>query len=210
MMNSHHWQRFLLALALLAPLALASGCGIFSPEEVDDGPGNVEPPAPYPLATTQDILIANFVRAYNERNYPEYEKMLHDDFLFYLSQEDVAAGADVTFSRARDLEATYNMFEGLPGTNEDGEIIQEPIRSIDLKLIPDGVPWTDQVAQDFLGTTMKRYEVDMTVEYVGDAPSAVTGLQEFYAIAVPHDNGDGTVTTIYELKFWRDLGKEGF
>lgn len=208
MMKTHHWHRFLVAMALLAPLALVGGCGIFSPEEVKDPP-EVTPPAPYPLATDQDILIANFIRAYNERNYAEFDNLLHDEYLFYLSDEDVNAGADRTFDRARELEATYNMFNGVPGRKPDGSE-QPPIRSITLQLTADGEPWSDEVGPEYEGTTRKRYEVDMTVEYVADRPSAVVGLQEFYAIPVEHDNGDGTVTTIYKLKFWRDLGREGF
>lgn len=195
-----HAVRWILLLAVA--LSFAAGCD-------DDSTivNRSQPEEGYPAATTPDQLVANFLKAYQERHYAEYEKLLHESFLFYLSQEDVAAGADVTFSRARDLEATYHMFSGEPAWNDQGTIIHAPIRAIHVTLMPEGPPWTDQVAQDFAGTLMRRYTVDMTMEFVAGAPAAVTGLQEFYAVAVPYDDGKGTETTVYQLKFWRDLGK---
>jgi hypothetical protein len=185
------------------PLLLAA-LSIFACE--DDpvrNPNDGDPGDAYPATTTPEQVVTNLLKTYDERNYEEYEALLHPDFLFYLSQGDVANGADQRFDRARDLEATYGLFSGEPGQTPDGAL-QPPIRSIDLRLTPVDSGWTDEVAEDFTGTMVRRYEVDMIIEYAAGKPSCVVGRQEFYVAPVTNDEG-----TVYQLKFWRDLGKDG-
>lgn len=199
-------------VAAVALAALTGGCGIFSPNEVkpgDEGGGGT-PPKPFPEARTESILIDNLVRAYNERNPEEYEEMLHELFVFYFAPDEVdVLGQGLSWDRARDVKSAYNMFYSQPGQKPDGSP-QAPVQRIQLKLTPDDgdAPWTDQVAEEFAGTTMKRYKVDMDVFYTEGNPNQVKGLQEFYAVPVQVEREDGTTVTIYKLKFWRDLGKD--
>ena len=193
-------------LILVAFLSVAWGCESDSKRVVN---GCDDCPVPYPLATTQDTMVENFVRTFNEMNYEEYEKMLHEDFVFYFSPDEIdVIGQGEAWFRPEDLESTRNMFNGGTGRKPDGTI-QAPIQQIILELTPESATdtWTDQVPEDFLGTTMRRYEVDMDVTYTDGGVDEVTGVQEFYAAAVETETTEGTVTT-YQLKFWRDLGKD--
>jgi hypothetical protein len=202
------YRRILTLAGILMAAAALSGCGIFSPNEVkpdEEKPNNT----PYPLATTQDQLIDNFQRAYNERNYEEYDDMLADGFVFYFAPDEVGElGQGVSYDRAQDTRSTWNMFNNQGGTTPDGDPVP-PVQKLQLTLVPDevGSVWTDQVAEDYAGTTMKRYKVDMLVTYADGSREQVVGLQEFYAVPVEISAEDGTAITVYQLKYWKDLGK---
>lgn len=167
------------------------------------------PPA-YPPARTPDELVANLERAYDERNYPEYEKLLHDGFVFYFPPDEIdLIGQGASWERARDLASAASMCAGQPGQRPDGSP-QAPIMRVDLLLSEDapGVPWTDQVAEAFAGTVMKRFRVDMDVFFTEGNPVRVLGLQEFYAVPVDGDPKAGSTVNQYQLRYWRDLGKD--
>lgn len=191
----------ILCVAILA--AIVVGCGEDETRIMDQG----AEPEPYPPATTQDQLIQNLELAFNERSFAEYEALLHEDFVFYFAPEDVdVLHEGVSWERARDLASMYNLFNGLPGQKPDGTP-QAPVQRIELELIADdpGARWTDQVAEEFAGTTMKRYRAEMDVHYTAGSPSHVVGLQEFYAAPVEVSLG-GSDGTVFRLKYWRDLG----
>jgi hypothetical protein len=181
-----------------------AGCGDdFAPS------APAERPTPYPEATTQDLLVDNLTRAYNEGSTDEYDKLLHEGFVFYFAPDEVAEiGMGVSWDRAQDVASARRMFTAQPGHAPDGNPVA-PVQKLQLTLVPedDGAGWTDQVSQDFAGTTMRRFEVDMRVTYTSGNSERITGLQEFYAAPKTVMAKDGSAVTVYRLKYWRDLGK---
>jgi hypothetical protein len=195
---------------LLAVLfaGLVSGCGIFSPDESTEGGGGGGGNEPYPLAFDENQLITNFIRAHEERNFIEYDKLLHDGFIFYFASEDIdrSPGGQGFWDRAADVASTDRMFNGKSGTKPDGST-QDPVQQITLRLEAVDGQWTTPTDPEFAGTRKRSYKVFMDVTYTNGDISRVTGEQQFFAAPVNIQQGEVTVT-IYQLKFWRDTGKE--
>jgi hypothetical protein len=191
-----------LALAVSILSAGWSGCGDdFAPST------EAEQPDVYPDATTRDLLVDDLVRAYNERNAGEYEKLLDAGFVFYFAPEEIEdLGQGASWNRAQDVASAQRMFMGQPGQTPDGNPVG-PVQKIQLTLVPnDGAGWTDPGSEDFAGTTMRRFKVDMLVTFISGSREQVSGLQVFYAAAKTLEAKDGSAITVYRLKYWRDLG----
>jgi hypothetical protein len=190
------------AALLLAVLILPIG-GMACDDDDPTGTPD-DQPSGYPAATTRDQLVSNLARSFNERNYEEYETLLHADFVFYFSQD----GGDDTWDRARELTYISRLFSGQPGEGPGGTPVP-PVQKIQVSFTEEepGAPWTDEVATEFDGTTMKRYGADMLLTYTDGTSVRVEGLQEFYAAPTTVQTKGGSVITVYQLKYWRDLGK---
>jgi hypothetical protein len=186
------------AILALSALFLLGGCGIFSPDEPSDGGGGGNGGG-YTNLKTPDSVLTNLVKAYNDRNYAEYDKLRHEEFEFQfpVDEFDLAETANGRWERVRDSGSTQRMFEGSP--SKDGEIVQ----SIDLSMVADPIPWSDNVEAEFAGTQRRTYTVRMDVTVSGGLIYQVRGKHEFYV--APVGEGDNTQ---YKLRFWRDNGVE--
>lgn len=209
------WMRHLAhALSLALVLSLTSGCGIFSPDETDDGGGGGDVDTSYALATTENQLIKNFERAHRDRNFQEYENLLAENFQFWFAPEDVDLAPNGFFwDRAADVASTERMFNGAVGERPDGTP-QPAVQNITLTLTGAEPAWIDASGETVggqtpvpEGTMKRRYEVAMRVSYTaGDIVSEVNGEQLFYVIPTQLDQGDGVSVTEWKLLIWRDFG----
>jgi len=205
MLSSTHRQR-LLPLVCLGVLALAiSGCGLFSPDETRDDGGPGEVVQPYEDATTPDILINNFVRAYEERNFAQYSKLIHDEFQFFFWEEDVVKlGLDAPgWDRVAELGATENMFEGNPGIDIDDEPVPGIVKIAMTKQNDTVAAWVPSQGEPLFDETLvRRYRFNIDVTHDGVSTQVqVRGIQEFYAAQVEIDGKQ-----LFQIKFWKDLG----
>lgn len=211
--QSRAFRAFLHTFPLLLIAVLGSGCGIFSPDESKDGGGGGTP-VEYPTAVTPDIMLGNFEKAWENLNILEYDKVLHESFVFWFADDDIASNNIGEFwDRASDMESAENMFSGRTGLrkNEEGQDEVIPaILSFDMTL--DVVePWRSDftdgeefAAADFRG----RYRVNMTVRYAdASRVTTVSGLQDFYVKRVEAQI-DGQVVDVYQLFAWKDQGKD--
>jgi hypothetical protein len=100
-----HGKRIAL-LALMFPVFLVS-CGD------DDATG---PEAGYPAATTIDLLLDNFLKAYTSMSLVEYERLLDEEFGFTFDMSDVGESSDyrLAWSSQEELLSAASMFGGVP------------------------------------------------------------------------------------------------
>ncbi|MDH4038545.1 MAG: hypothetical protein OEX18_13785 [Candidatus Krumholzibacteria bacterium] len=101
------WKRSSVLCAFVVLAALTSSC-IFDPKK-DDGP----PPPPtgdYKDLTNRSDVLFNLQKSYNDRNMTEYERILDDNFTFFLSDGDVNGGLPVQWGRRDELDANTNLF----------------------------------------------------------------------------------------------------
>lgn len=203
-MPSRRLSRFAGFATLLLLTAFLGGCGIFSPDEPTDVPDT--PIEPYPLATTENQLVQNFIDAHNDRNFPEYDLLLHDDFEFRFADEDVDPGSGIPFfwDRQTDVASTEAMFSGKPGKiDPETGVQQSPVQSINLTLSPRNT-WSSQgIPEEFESEKWREYDVIMSVNYDNGNVAQVTGYQRFYIKQVTLESG----TQVWKLRVWRDTGQ---
>ena len=123
-----------LIFCLTAVAILALGCG--------DDDGITPPPqksSPYKNLQNKDDILFNLERAYNKRNFEQFEKLLDSSFVFVLSKKDYNSGeVDVPqWGRIRELSVTQQIFD--PSLDSDLRVI-----SIDLELDYSAGNWSPQ------------------------------------------------------------------
>jgi len=80
-------------------------------------------------------VIVNLVRAYEERNWTEYDNLLHEDFFFHFAQQDIdELGLPQSWNKTIDSGATNRMLSGENGVKPDGGL-QDPVQTIDVVLM---------------------------------------------------------------------------
>ena len=154
----------------------------------------------YVTADTPDALMVNFVRAYEERNIVEYEKLLHDDFEFTFTAEDVTELGlpSPIWDRLTELAATQRMFDGSMGVDPISGQPTPAITNIALSL--DKVTeWTTANDGDprYEGTQHRVYRVTMRVTLEGTEDQRIGGHQDFYVV-----ENDG----VFQMKAWNEVG----
>jgi hypothetical protein len=211
----------LVVLGSFAVLALA-GCGIFSPDESDDG-GGINPVVDFkrPIVDPdlpdqgRGQLVANLELAYAEMNYVEYEKLIHDSYIFRVDPADINIVGSAELSAAEDLDSTAAMFGGETGLekifDDDGNLLREDVvpavQTIRLDLNPESASsWTYMETGEFAGTWRLIYDVDMTVVYSGETRTdQITGKQVFYVVATKVIE-NGNEFEVWQLRAWEDQG----
>lgn len=212
------------SLALLgsfAVLALA-GCGIFSPDESDDG-GDIIPVVDFKRPVFNPDLpdqgrgqvIANLELAYAEMNYLEYEKLIHTSYVFRVDPADINIVGSAELSAAEDLDSTAAMFGGETGLekifDDAGNLLREDVvpavQTIRLDLAQASASsWTLMEAGEFAGTWRLIYEVDMTVIYSGETRTdQIGGTQVFYVVTTTVTE-NGNEFEVWQLRAWEDQG----
>jgi hypothetical protein len=112
-----------LLLAALALLLAPAGC-IFSPD--DDPEPKPEPkPIELPFPGSPDVLMQNFQTIYETRDFDEYQKIMHPDFLTILQDETIQDFPDVgeTLDVNEELRIHQRMFSGDPVTDPNGDLV---------------------------------------------------------------------------------------
>lgn len=116
-------SKFFLLLAAFALLIAPAGC-IFSPDEDDDGGGGGgDEGLPWP--GTADILMDNFKEIYETRDFDEYRKMMHPDFLTFLQEATTTEFPDVgtTLDFDEEIRIHERMFSGEALTDPNGDFV---------------------------------------------------------------------------------------
>ncbi len=183
------------AAGLIALLALAAGCTTVDPAKPDPVPETT-----YDWPDTREQLMANFVQAYQEMDYEEYEACLHPDFRF------VFIGGDI-WERVQDLVSTENMFDGNQGHDEHGQVALS-VQSIAVNRFDQLGDWTAQDATHpfFPNTDEGLYDVQLIFFLEGGEHTiTITSGQLFYLAAEDVDDGEGGTRTRWFLAGQRDL-----
>ena len=187
------------ALLVILSVTLFTGCGIFSPDESDpiDNGGEQQQ---FPLATSPAIFISNFEQAWEDRNLELYDDLLHEEFVFWLSEQDInELQIPGSWDRAREIATAEQMF----GTASDPDLQVQSIEITTLDVVETWTPNFDNpnvVGADLRGT----YSVVMSVVFP-DKRTNVSGQQNFYLKEVTQVI-DGVETGVYQLFAWEDLG----
>jgi hypothetical protein len=166
-------------------LLVAAGCG----REDATAPA-VDEPAAYALADTPDQLVANFVRAHDEMNLTEYDRLLHEEFEFHFLPQTGSTTASSQM-RGEELSSADRVFHGRKGRNDDGSELA-PVSTLRFRMDPIE-PWQP------LGHDRQRrtYQASMTVFHEDGSVREVAGLQQ---LTVAQDGDE------FRLLVWRDLG----
>ncbi|MBD3162856.1 MAG: hypothetical protein GF346_10690 [Candidatus Eisenbacteria bacterium] len=197
---THKRVRKFAMLLMIPALAILVGCP-FSPESGDDDPP--PPPDEYDAPVTIDVALENLQRAYKERNYDEYEKLIHSEFSFVFDPRDVGPDTwpEATWGRGEELDVTRNMFSGEP--NREDLIIErirldwtagEPHES------PDNEEWQRVIL------TPVDLELQTVNQNNGDQVFLVTpGGYETYLHFVQTDEEDPeTELPLWRIIMWED------
>jgi hypothetical protein len=169
-------------LALVLPILLGS-CG-----DDDSTKPVIDDPTALPAATTIDILVDNFLKAYTTMDYEEYAKLLDDSYEFVFDPDDVGQenGYRERWSRSEDLESTQRMFGGAPDSKNR---VAQSIRMGFVRGEPEQSPLDEEWTKVILSTfeleveaidvedgetwflrTKGGYFVDLHVKEVGGSP----------------------------------------
>lgn len=194
-------KRSILTGIAIMSLAVLPAC-FLSPEDSKGKPE--DPPPPFEDLTQKEHVLINLQRAYNQRVYNEYNKLLDADFVFFFDLGDVGGNGGTIpeqWTREAELNATANMFN----PNYTGS--PHPITAIDLTL--DGLSnlvWVPMQPQDpkFAGETW--YFTTVPYNFNIQAQPDITYIQSGNPKAqytVRSIDIDGT--TYWRLVQWRDI-----
>ena len=118
-------QKASIFLVLILMVTLVFGCStdkeILGPE-----------PGAAGFSGSPDILMDNFQKAYTAMDLREYEKLLHQDFIFSFQACDVEklGLSKDHYTREDELATTAHMFSKTPHVKDNGEVVA-PILTID-------------------------------------------------------------------------------
>jgi hypothetical protein len=183
------YKGIMLVMSLVLMLSTV-GC-IFSPDEDDDV--IVDPPAELQYADTPDKLMENFETIYTDMLIDDFRDMLHTDYRTILltgTINDWGWEAGYTFDRDDEIIIHTHMFDGSPGSDENGNNIN-PLDRIEVSLFEREGEWitVPQDDVDFPGTKRAIYNVRIFFhDNTGGHAFEVNQSVIFYAQAMD-DNG---------------------
>jgi hypothetical protein len=116
--------RIYLLLAAFALLIAPAGC-IFSPDDDPGNGGGNNQNQELPFPGSADVLMQNFQTIYETRDYDEYRKIMHPDFLTILQDATVQEFPDVgtTLDVNEELRIHERMFSGDAVTDPNGDLV---------------------------------------------------------------------------------------
>lgn len=181
-------------------LLAAAGC-LFSPDEPDDPPDGGDP-TELPFPDSKEQLLANFQRAYELMDINVYGPMLHDDYKFFLQEDDIE-GLGLPFdhfNRDDDIDLMENIFSGNPHLRDDGEV-SAAVTEITFSTLDQNSVWEPSTHPDFPGAERALYLVDISFLRPADTTILVNGRTEFYLVS--RDSMNNGVPTPY----WQVMGQ---
>ena len=196
----------LLPVALLAVGLLIAGCGIFSPDEtkdppVDPGGGDFVP------ATTPDLAMEMFEKAWEAMNFAEYSKLVATEFQFFFDPNDNLEEfiGGPSWQVGQELASVEAMFSNQGGRDPVTDEPIPPILNIQFELFQPLDPgWQPPGDGDlYLDTIRQRFQVSIRVTYQGEElTTRVRGENWFYVTPVEEDG-----QTLWKIKVWEDKGQ---
>jgi hypothetical protein len=141
--------KFFLLLAAFALCIAPAGC-IFSPDE-DEVPPPIDKPQELPFPGSPDVLMNNFQTIYETRDFNEYRKIMHPDFLTILQDATVEEFPDVgtTLDVNEELRIHERMFSGDAVTDPQGVLVPG-VLSIDFNNFRALDDWKVSPADDII------------------------------------------------------------
>jgi len=158
--------------ALVPLLILLAGCP-FSPEKGGTKPDDPPPPPPdYKVRTSISNVLFNLRLSWTEKNITEYTALLHPEFTFIFSPQDVGGPNNIPeeWGRADELESITNLFGSK--ANVDG------YRCETIRLTFTAGPETPAQQYDTTWTKVTLTEVHLQV----DSRHEISGLQLLYEV----------------------------
>ncbi len=156
-------------------------------------------------ATTPDLLMENFKKAWEEQSIIEYEKLLATGFQFFFDPRDNLDGfvGGPSWDRSRELATATKMFSEQPGFDPIGQVAIPPIRGIEFTVFQKISDWGDPGADPlYTGTIRARYKISIIVSFLGvESSTRITGDGDFYVEPV---EADGQL--LWVIKVWEDQG----
>jgi hypothetical protein len=202
-------SKFFLLLAAFALLLAPAGC-IFSPDD-DETPPDVKPPVELPWPGSPDVLMQNFQTIYETRDYDEYRKIMHPDFLTILQDATIDDFPDVgtTLDVNEELRIHERMFSGDAVTDPDGELVPG-VLGISFSTFRALDTWVMSPNDDIIpNAEWAPFEVDFLFDRgTGFSTLKVEGTIKFYVTG--RDSMDeGTMKKYYQMIGQVDLTNQG-
>ena len=167
-----------------------------------------EEPTGYPAATSITQLLENLKLAYEELNYEEYARLLHEDFTFVFDPRDVGPGRpweweNDTWGLIQDLESIRHMFGGEP--NLKGQIVERIQVSFDA-----GTPQTSTEDPEWqmVLLTAVDLEAHATEQATGDQWILQTTGNYEGLLHVVQTQAEGE-SMVWKIIRWEDLPPPG-
>ncbi len=181
---------------LVLSLALILGCS--SDAQKKPGP----PPSIYLPRTSITNVLANLTRAYTEKNYEEYQKLVDTSYEYIFAPQDIGGPSNIpaSWGRADELASANNLFNKEP--NKDG-YWAETI-SLSYTAGPDTTTnlnpnWRKVVLKDVLLRVNSRHKTTsdpLTYEVSGDEA-------DLYLVQT-QETAPGTDLHIWRIVRWED------
>jgi len=199
-------------MLVLALVALAAPGCIFSPDDSTGDGGGGGGAEPYPWPSTQDQLMANFQRAYDEMDIDAYrDEILHPDYKFVFIEGSDLGGPTGYWTREDELLSAQAMFSGEPHTNSNGEVAPG-ISDITFDVLDRVDPWQPVPPDDpyFAGPGAWKalFNVHLVLRHDGGTYT-ISSPQIFVVIPVEVDDGTGATRTRWMLYGQQDLESGG-
>jgi len=149
------------------------------------------------FSASADILMENFQKAYTAMDLNEYEKILHEDFIFSFQACDVEklGLSKDHYSREDELTTTSHMFSRKPHVKSNGQVVA-PILGIEFLHFQREGEWVAMHDPDKPGLLKGVFQVDIRMDR-GEAGSlSIRGTCVFFVV--------GNESTGYQLIGWVD------
>ncbi len=159
---------------------------------------------PFPSPMSPNQLMANFMRAINERNIDEYERLLHPEFVFGFAPDHRAlAPPDGTWDREHEMRSMSRLFAGETGIARDGSLAPA-VRTIRFTLHPIEC-WVHVRSE--LETWARTYDSVLLVIYDGGRRQIVRRRQVFTLTAKRSEHN--LQTGSFQMYEWQELENTG-
>ena len=192
-----------LFLLVVMSVLVVGGCSETSEPEYEDL--LVEPPR-IPFAYTEDILMMNFLVAYEDMDFDRLKNLLHPDFATYLQERTKADFPErgATLDRAEELVIGVHMLGGDPFTNAEGDLISG-IATMDFNMFQQLTPWREASSTNVISTGWTAdYLISLLVDRGGEIPLKSEGMIRFF-IARRDSLHYGRTQDYWEMTGQRDL-----
>lgn len=184
-------------LSVALALLLIVGCSS------DGKKKNTEPdPSLYLPQTSVDNILANLIRAYQEKNAEEYAKLFDPSYQYTFAPQDVGGPYNIptSWGRAEELTSATRMFEG--ALNRDGYAPESITLSFTIG-VPTGTEldstWTKVVLSNVYLSVLARSpssQDPLIYQVIGDK-------EDFYFVETS-ETAPGTQQKVWKIVRWED------
>jgi hypothetical protein len=191
-------RSFLWMLAVIAASALSMTC--YNTVDCDDCGGFIRPPAQTPKdLTDKSHVLTNVELAYNKRRIDWYQKVLDQNFTFFIWTGDVNGGPSTIWNRADEVDINTKLF--------DQNNTELPCQSIFMDIrTEDGLSWIEVTPES--APTETWYQTTLFYDFKFEiSPNTYIPLTGAKAVFTVRDAGTfGEYDHHWQLVEMSDLG----